>query len=1181
MKLRAAIVLCVALAACKGGVRGGAGVGESCRAGVDCARPLQCLSGACALPVSLQACTPNARRCDGADLLACDAAGLHEKLDQSCPFGCRAGACNDRGCTVGERRCGDSGVELCAQSGGAPAWILAEACTAGCDPARTTCKLPVCKPLETRCGPNLQVCSADGSQWLDQPCAAGAACSGGSCVAQRCTPDQLSCDGSVLVRCDAAGGGYAQQTQCPAGCANGACLAAACAPGSTRCTAGAGAVEGCKPDASGWAVAQQCAAASCATLSAGRAACAQAVCAPLAVRCNANSSGVEICLGDGSGWSKGLACTDGCSGGACLPPPAGCTAGALRCAGNVVEKCDGTAWSVAAQCLSSCSNGACAGASCAPGFTLGAAAPLPADGVSTVLVTSGLLLDAAGAPVADGTPVNVSATGGAQIVAPAAQVQALRGRVDFAVRAPPAPGSVAVSAGVAGAAQCAATLQLSFVQPSGSAAVAEDFTTDAARDFARTSAQWLTASGQLSATGSDVGDGRDGAFSMKPAVWDLTSAIPDTRTAPYAPVLHVTAIGAQSVAVEGAYAAAFQPGDEALLIELQGASLPASAAAGAWESLTVAQASTGQVTFTTPVLGVYGEAPGAALSGEKIVLQRVPHFSGLSVPAGATLTASGWDGQKGGVVAFRVSGTAAIAGAVQADALGFRGGNAPDASHGQAGESFAGAAPVLGFNALPQLGGGSGGFLCGDPYHLTLLDSWFGSGGSYGGQGASTCSGQGGSYGAGSLARIFHGSGSGSQEFSSHQNCAPNNCPAESLGAHGSASASYDSRTLGSWSDTSTYCANEIVHHAGPQQLPCATDACNDALYNSCAAYDVGHADGASPSDCSSSCPGLVVYQHDCTQCAHSACNSGTCSGNAGCNANACIGGDCGNSGSTTGFFGGCGSAGATCTQETNCPSSQFCVNNCNVFGANCDCHYECFSCCNSCNTCRGCATNPGCDTDVGCQTCSGPAGACDMTSGGGDCAQKCPNAWQGEAAGGRGGGVVYLAAVTLDLSGGGRISARGGAPAGGNLGGSGGSIFVKAATLKLAASGVQLDASGAAGGGAGRVRIDRGSGDDPVARQQILPAPYTAAFGLPQAQSLALPAGKLALAATLVQALDAGAVAYFISGDGGASWAPIVVGATVTFTAATADVRWRAQLTPLFGAPASVAGLSFALRVQ
>ena len=56
---------------------------------------------------------------------------------------------------------------------------------------------------------------------------------------------------------------------------------------------------------------------------------------------------------------------------------------------------------------------------------------------------------------------------------------------------------------------------------------------------------------------------------------------------------------------------------------------------------------------------------------------RVPHFSGLTVAAGSTLTAAAWDGTRGGLLALRVNGTATILGDVAMDAGGFRGG--PDA----------------------------------------------------------------------------------------------------------------------------------------------------------------------------------------------------------------------------------------------------------------------------------------------------------------------------------------------------------------------------------------------------------------------------------------------------------------------------------------------------------------------
>lgn len=50
-----------------------------------------CVDGAC----SDQLCAPNARRCDGNDVLQCDAAGQSEEVVQVCEFGCSAGRCAD------------------------------------------------------------------------------------------------------------------------------------------------------------------------------------------------------------------------------------------------------------------------------------------------------------------------------------------------------------------------------------------------------------------------------------------------------------------------------------------------------------------------------------------------------------------------------------------------------------------------------------------------------------------------------------------------------------------------------------------------------------------------------------------------------------------------------------------------------------------------------------------------------------------------------------------------------------------------------------------------------------------------------------------------------------------------------------------------------------------------------
>jgi len=1230
MNLRAALLLLAALAACKGGVaRGGAGVGDACAADADCANPLTCVSEKCALPGSLQACVPNARRCQGSDVVECDSAGLRETLAEACPSSCRAGQCVADACTAGDRRCGTAGVEQCVPGASGVSWTLAQACPSGCDPATTTCKSLVCKPLDTRCSPDLSVCSADGSQWIAQPCPAGAACSGGQCVAQKCAPNSLFCDGNVLVQCDGTGSGFAQQTACPGTCSAGACVTGVCAAGATRCSADGSAVEACKPDGSGWALSQQCAAGGCTALASDRAACAAQVCSPLTRRCTAAADGVMVCAGDGSGWSLSQTCSDGCSAGACLPPPAGCIAGSLRCAGIALEKCDGTNWNEIAECLGGCSQGACSGGSCAPGFTLAVTSPspAPADGVSTLLATTGPILDASGAPVPDGTLIALSAGAGAQIVAPLAQVRTSSGRADFAVRAPTAAANVTISATVAGSAACVATAQVAFVTAAAAAYASEDFTTDAERDYTATTAQWQTGAGRAMASFSELGDGRDGAFAVPAGVWDLTTSVPSGRTAPFAPVLRVTAVGAQSVSVTGAYADSFQPGDEALLLELQGAGTAAVVAAGAWELLTVAQSSGGQVSFTAPVLGVYGQKPGAPLAGEKVVLQRVPHFTNLTVSAGASLTASAWDGSKGGVVVMRVAGTAGVGGAIHADQLGFRGGDSPDAVHDQPGESFGGVAALYSGPAA-LFGGGSGGYLCGDPWHLSQLDSWYGSGGSYGGAGSSTCSAAGGTYGAPSLSRLFFGSASGSQEQNTDKPCAQtSDCPSESYSKYNTSAYGLVSGACGAYAAAGNAfgrCQGTLTRAA--QARPCGSDrTCQfNTTFNVCpgTAADVGGGVGtvgiSDGTSCFNSCPGLQGSHSagtvdGCTSCGCSTwgyhdCYHDECYGNPShcgqsvirwdydyCASTCSLGFSCPHSYDTCNSF-GCGflSLGSPCYQPV-----YTCWHGPGGAGGGQDCDYSGGSGCNSCSTCPvdeytnasavHCAENPGCCTNPGCEVCGACAAgdtSCDFSHG----TVKCPNPWQGHAAGGRGGGMVLLFAGTLDLSGGGRVSANGGLPASGNFGGAGGSLFLRLGNLKLAASGTQISAAGAAGGGAGRIRLERAAGDDPVARGQISPAPYTTAFALPQAQSraLPLPAGKKATSATLVAALDAGtppgapaaAESYFVSADGGQTWLALSPNAKVTF-AATSDLRWRAQLSPQLGVPASVSALSLLIQVQ
>jgi len=831
---------------------------------------------------------------------------------------------------------------------------------------------------------------------------------------------------------------------------------------------------------------------------------------------------------------------------------------------------------------------------------------------------------------------------------------------------------------------CAAAATVTFGNDAAVAYVAEDFTTVALRDSPATTADWRTDIGAAEATRSEFGTGRDGALAVPAsAAWNLNADVRPCapsgpcRGSPDAPAVRVVGVDAAAVSVEGDLRG-FAPGDEALLIALQGASASATASAGAWELFTVASVAEGRVAFTTPVLGTYGETPGAPLGGQRIALQRVPHFTTVDVPAGAALTAAAWDGQLGGVVAFRASGTVSVAGAIHADAIGYRAGSSANPLQGQAGESFGGQ-PGLTTGASRNLGGGGGGYNCGDPYHLNQLDTWYGSGGSYGSAGISTCAQQGAAYGTPSLARLLFGSGSGTQSQNTHSNsCAPpvaspqaGRCPGESYGSLPAATYPYAGNcgTNTTCSTTFSICGAETRNVASanqPYDTGCQSGSCTDT-FATCTtkpmggSYSIDHpaaarpcttssctntfatcghtsnwADspypGVAPNDCATKCPGTTLttptscYYCGCSRTNPRLCNIPTCNSVYTCDI-ACYGGDCGNSGSTTGFFGQCDNANSTCSAEPDCPgdsyggtlwADQWCNNNCNVFGANCDCHYMCVRCwdgpaganspacnssqCNSCSVCSGCQTNPGCATNPGCvanpgcATCGGLTGndgsRCDITNPGNTC--RCPLPWQATAPGGRGGGIVFVSAASVQVAAGGRISARGGDPGGSSggvpihAGGSGGSLWLRTGALALAPGGTPISAAGGVGGGAGRIRLERASGTDPVATNQIAPPPFIGAFALPAAQSKPmLPpaiagAGKRATAATLVATRDAPdgiqAYSFYAAGSGWLSTAP--GGPQLGFGAAT-DVRWRVDLTPQRGRPARTMGLVWMLRLQ
>lgn len=161
-----------------------------------------------------------------------------------------------------------------------------------------------------------------------------------------------------------------------------------------------------------------------------------------------------------------------------------------------------------------------------------------------------------------------------------------------------------------------------------------------------------------------------------------------------------------------------QAGDEILIIAMQG---PTATVVGTYETATVSTVGSSTLSLNAPLANEYDG------NLYKVMVQRVPNYTGVTVANGGTLTAHPWDGETGGVVFFRaVTVTVESGGSIDVSGLGYRG-----VSHGQynttgtQGESIIGPG-VISINANTNGGGGGEGG----------QDSGGGGGGGYGTVGA-------------------------------------------------------------------------------------------------------------------------------------------------------------------------------------------------------------------------------------------------------------------------------------------------------------------------------------------------------------------------------------------------------------------------------------------------------------
>ncbi len=224
-----------------------------------------------------------------------------------------------------------------------------------------------------------------------------------------------------------------------------------------------------------------------------------------------------------------------------------------------------------------------------------------------------------------------------------------------------------------------------------------------------------------------VGLGEDGSITVSTSKNINTDAIASGRAYADGASYSISSLNT-NVATTSAVPNGIKNGDEVMLINLQGDATNYSNV-GTYEFLTVESVNSTRIKFTTNITGTYGVGGNANLTGQKIIVQRVPHYNNVTISYGGTLTANDWNGTSGGLLVFRASGTVNVQGGgyINMNDKGYRGG----AGYNVAGEpAFRGESTSLLNDTrtpTPTVQGGGGGGAAG---------CQGGGGGAYGSTGA-------------------------------------------------------------------------------------------------------------------------------------------------------------------------------------------------------------------------------------------------------------------------------------------------------------------------------------------------------------------------------------------------------------------------------------------------------------
>jgi hypothetical protein len=323
------------LETCPANCSGGACI-AACATAAQCAGAEYCTAdGRCVADV----CPQGTVYCEASERRQCRSDGSGSDLVETCPYGCREGACLPPGGCLRDADCDRE--QFCATNG-------------VCNQDRCTQGRTFCQELERR------LCNANGSDSSlieacalacvngqctsecvdDTGCAAGQFCEGVRCVPDVCAQGQIYCDGDERRRCNGNGSGSTLVEVCPDGaCVNGQCQGGPCEPACRG--------RECGDDGCGG---------SCGACGQGYL-CDEGRCQPEPTTCTPYC-GIRECGDDGCGGSCGTCpvgetCTaaGSCEGG-CVPDCAGRACGDDGCGGSCGACPFGTVCStVEGQCV--------------------------------------------------------------------------------------------------------------------------------------------------------------------------------------------------------------------------------------------------------------------------------------------------------------------------------------------------------------------------------------------------------------------------------------------------------------------------------------------------------------------------------------------------------------------------------------------------------------------------------------------------------------------------------------------------------------------------------------------------------------------------------------------------------------------------------------------------------------